>query len=219
MLQVQSFTFNPFQENTYLIYDETGEAVIIDPGCHTHSEQAHLRDEVEALQLKVVKLLNTHGHIDHMLGNDFVVMTWKVPFATHELVKQELQEALSWSSFTGIYPRPSPDPNELLLEGNLVNFGTTSLEVLFTPGHSAGHISFFSREDQMLFSGDVLFQRGIGRYDLPGGNYQILMQTIIEKILPLGDEVIVYPGHGSITVIGDEKQQNPFIEEYLSGIA
>lgn len=217
MLHHHVFTFNPYQENTYILWDDTQECVIIDPGCYTASEQAELRAFIESKGLNVVKLLNTHGHIDHMLGNDFVVMTWQVPFATHEIVKQELAAALEYGPLFGINPRPSPDPTELLQEGDTVSFGDTTLEVFFTPGHSPGHISFFHRESEQLFSGDVLFMGSIGRVDLPGGSMEVLMDSITSKLLPLGDGVTVYPGHGPTTTLGRERVSNPFVMEYLNG--
>ena len=214
MFYFHSFTFNPYQENTYVLWDDTQECVIIDPGCYTATEQATLREFIEEKGLKVVKLLNTHGHIDHMLGNDFVVMTWQVPFATHEIVVQELEASLQYGPMFGINPQPSPNPTEFLKEGDTVHFGETKLEVFFTPGHSPGHISFFHRESEQLFSGDVLFQGSIGRVDLPGGSMDILMDSIIQKLLPLGDAVTVYPGHGPETTLGNEKARNPFILEW-----
>jgi len=216
MLKVLSFTFNPYQENTYVVYDHTLDAIVIDPGCYTHTEQAHLRAAIDEHKLKPVRLINTHGHIDHMLGNDFVKMTWGVPFAAHKLAVQELTDALNFGPLFGLTPRPSPHPDEYLEEGDTITFGSSTCEVLYTPGHAAGHISLHFENTFQLFSGDVLFQKSIGRTDLPGGDYQTLMSTITEKILPLGDEITVYPGHGSLTTIGEERKQNVFIAEYLS---
>ncbi|MEM9897728.1 MAG: MBL fold metallo-hydrolase [Bacteroidota bacterium] len=215
MLHVRDFTFNPYQENTYLIYDDEGTCAIIDPGCYTSSEQERLVQYIAQHNLKPVLLLNTHGHVDHMLGNQFVKDTYSIPFHTHEGVIAELEAVPAYAAMFGLSVAPSPLPDHLLNEGDTVQIGDEKLEVLFTPGHSAGHISFFHRESDQLFSGDVLFQNSIGRVDLPGGNYETLMQSIIEKLLPLGNDVVVYPGHGPATTIGEEYRLNPFIRQYL----
>jgi glyoxylase-like metal-dependent hydrolase (beta-lactamase superfamily II) len=216
MLNLKAFVFNPFQENTYLLSDETGACAILDPGCFTSSEEQILKTYVQQQGLQVKLLLNTHGHIDHMLGNAFVKQTYEVPFETGHGVVEELEAALDFGKIVGIKPMPSPEPDRLLSAGDTVQFGEIELEVLFTPGHSAGHISFFHRDSQSLFSGDVLFRGGIGRYDLPGGSYDVLMQTIAEQLLPLGDEVKVYSGHGSPTQIGQERRSNGYLQEYFS---
>lgn len=217
MLSVQCFTFNPYQENTYLLSDETKNCVIIDPGCYTATEQKELSTYIEQQGLTVELLLNTHGHIDHMMGNSYVKNTYQVPFLTHELVIKELDYVPGYAPMFGLSVEPSPHPDTLLDEGDVVKFGNTELQVFFTPGHSAGHISFLHEESKQLFSGDVLFQGSIGRTDLPGGSYPVLMETIVKKILPLGDDVIVYSGHGPETSIGVERQSNPFILQYQGG--
>ena len=215
MLDIYSFTFNLYQENTFVVADKSGECVIIDPGCYTQAEQKLLTDTIAEKNLTVRLLLNTHGHIDHMLGNKFVKDNYQVPFLTHEKVVPELEATINYGSMFGLTPAPSPAPDVFLEEGNIVAFGHTELQVLFTPGHSAGHISFFHKESGQLFSGDVLFQGSIGRTDLPGGSYPVLMETIMNKILPLGDEVVVHCGHGPSTSIGAERHSNMFILEYL----
>lgn len=215
MLDVKIFTFNPYQENTFVLSDETKECVIIDPGCYAAHEKEELKAYIEGNNLKVVKLLNTHGHIDHMLGNYFVIKEYEVPFLAHKIIELELEAVKSYGPSMGINPDISPMPNQHIDEGDTVTFGNTTLEVLFTPGHSPSHISFFHRASDQLFSGDVLFSSSIGRTDLPGGSYDILMQSIVHKLLPLGDDVKVYCGHGSMTTIGQEKQQNMFILQYM----
>jgi len=216
MLEIQAFVFNQYQENTYVISDETQSCVIIDPGCYRPEEKQLLVDYIEQNGLKPIYLLNTHGHIDHMLGNYFVKEKYQIPFLTHELVVNELESVPGYAAAFGMNPDPSPAPDQLLEEGDIITFGQTSFEVLFTPGHSAGHISFFHRASHQLFSGDVLFQGSIGRTDLPGGDSQTLMQTIENKLLPLGDEVKVYTGHGGSTTIGQERIANPFILQWLA---
>ncbi|MEL6844848.1 MAG: MBL fold metallo-hydrolase [Bacteroidota bacterium] len=216
MLTVQAFVFNAYQENTYVLSDATKACVIIDPGCYTPAERQALVDYIEQQELKPIYLLNTHGHIDHMLGNHFVKEKYQIPFLTHEIVIKELESVPGYAMAFGMNPDPSPAPDQLVDEGDIIGFGETSLEVIFTPGHSAGHISFLHRESEQLFSGDVLFQQSIGRTDLPGGDSRTLMQTIENKLLPLGDTVSVYPGHGPATTIGQERQTNPFILHWLA---
>lgn len=216
MLQVKIFPFNPYQENTFVISDDTKNCVIIDPGCYSQTERDTLTSYIEAEGLKVEKLLNTHGHIDHMLGNKFVVDTYKVPFVTHEKVIPELEATKAYGSMMDLFPEPSPMPDVLVDDGDIVQFGNSELEVFFTPGHSAGHISFYYRAGKQLFSGDVLFRGSIGRVDLPGGSFPVLMESIFNKILPLGDDVQVYCGHGPMTNVGQERASNMFILQYAA---
>ncbi|MEZ4687678.1 MAG: MBL fold metallo-hydrolase [Bacteroidia bacterium] len=214
-MQVHEFTFNMYQENSFVLVADNYECVIIDPGCHSSHEQASFRRFIENEGLNPVYLLNTHGHIDHMLGNAFVKETWNVPFLTHRIVDEvELPQAVPWGNMMGISPTPSPPADQYLDEGDTVEFGGEVLEVLFTPGHSPGHISFFHRKSKQLFSGDVLFAGSIGRVDLPGGDYNTLMNVIIQKILPLGDEVEVFCGHGPSTTCGRERLNNPFVLDF-----
>lgn len=216
MLIIQGFTVNPYQENTWVIADQHGSCAIIDPGCHTHSEQKMLKDYLDAQGWKPVVLLNTHGHVDHMLGNAWIQDQYGIPFYTHRLVVQELDLAVSWGHMMGIQVAESPAPDRFLEAGEFVQVGEEQLEVIFTPGHSPGHISFYHQKGGHLFSGDVLFQGSIGRTDLPGGDQATLMKSIDESLLPLDDQVIVYPGHGASTTIGVERATNPFILAYLN---
>lgn len=216
MLIIKGFTVNPYQENTWLIADQHGNCAVIDPGCHTTSEQQMLKTFIDEQGWHPVILLNTHGHVDHMLGNAWVKDTYQIPFHTHRIVVNELERAVAWGHMMGIQVAESPEPDHFLEEGDMVQIGEEQLEVLFTPGHSPGHISFFHRAEGHLFSGDVLFQGSIGRTDLPGGDGPTLMTSITDKLLPLDDEVIVYPGHGGTTTIGAERATNPFILHYLN---
>jgi glyoxylase-like metal-dependent hydrolase (beta-lactamase superfamily II) len=215
MLQFETFVFNLYQENTFVLWDDTGECVVMDPGCYSQAEKDELAGFIADKGLNVVYLLNTHGHIDHILGNRFVKETYKVPFLTHEKVVPALERAPAYGPMFGLSMAPSPLPDRFLNDGDKVHFGNTELEVLFVPGHSAGHIAFFHRESENLFSGDVLFSGSIGRTDLPGGSYPVLMASIVEKLLPLGPEVRVHCGHGSDTTLGREERTNPFILDYV----
>ncbi|UOG75550.1 MBL fold metallo-hydrolase [Hymenobacter tibetensis] len=210
-MTVSGFTFNAFSENTYLLHDATGQCVIVDPGCYDRAEQQALRSFVEAQQLQVVLLLNTHCHIDHVLGNQFVVDTYKVPFLLHE---EDLATLRSVPTYAGSYGFPTYSPAEptgFLAPGVPVHFGDTELEVRFAPGHAPGHVVFYHAPTATVIGGDVLFRGSIGRTDLPGGDYATLIRSIETQLLTLPDDVTVYPGHGPATTIGDERRTNPFL--------
>ncbi|HNP49612.1 MAG TPA: MBL fold metallo-hydrolase [Bacteroidia bacterium] len=211
MITIRSFTFNPFEENMYVLYDETKEAVIIDPGCYSENEKSELAEFILKENLIPVKLINTHAHLDHMLGNNFVASKYKLKLHMHKDDLDLLRSAPVYGQMWGIKPEPSPDPEFFLQEGDLVNFGNSSLLVLFTPGHCPGSLSFYSAKDQFAIVGDVLFYGSIGRTDLPGGNLEILLKSIREKLFVLPDQTIIYPGHGPHTTIGFEKKHNPFL--------
>jgi hydroxyacylglutathione hydrolase len=210
MFIVQSFEFNRFQENTYVLYDETGEAVIIDPGCYEPEEKKALDQFIETKKLTVKYLLNTHCHIDHVLGNDHVKEKYKVPFLMHEIELPVLKAVKTYSGNYGFVKYYEVLPDQFLKEGDKVKFGNTELLVLFLPGHAPGHIGFYSEKEKAIIDGDVLFQHSIGRTDLPGGNFETLINSIHQKLFTLPDDVVVYPGHGDPTTIGEEKISNPF---------
>lgn len=209
-MKIQTFTFNPFQENTFVVYDETGEAVVIDPGCYEAHEKRALAQFIESSKLTVKLLLNTHCHIDHVLGNDFIKSKYNVPFLIHEKELPVLKAVKSYASNYGFPAYQEVLPEKFLKEGDWVNFGTTQLQVIFLPGHAPGHIGFYHAETNSLLSGDVLFENSIGRTDLPGGDHNTLIQSIRQKVFALPDETIVYPGHGNTTTVGEEKLTNPF---------
>ena len=211
MVEVKSFTFNPFQENTYILYDETKECVIIDPGCYSLEEKQELENFISEKKLKPVKLLLTHGHIDHILGNNFLTGKYNVKIEMNEHDVKLLKAAPSYGTMWGINCEPSPEPHVLLSEGDTITFGNSRLEIFFTPGHSQGSICFYSRADNFVISGDVLFNGSIGRTDLPGGDFDTLISSIKEKLFPLGDACKVYSGHGPFTTIGNERKSNPFL--------
>lgn len=217
MTQVESFVFSPFAENTYVLHDETKECVIIDPGCYSPAEENELVKLIDSLTLKPVKLLNTHCHIDHVFGNKFIAEKYDLTLETHKGEIPVLEALPQYSQLFGVESAPSPSPGVLLEEGDTIRFGNTELEVLFTPGHSPASISFYNRRDGFIIAGDVLFKGSIGRTDLPGGDLNILMESISEKLYKLDDSVIVYNGHGPETTIGAEKATNPFVRAYLEG--
>ena len=212
MLKVHKLTFNPFQENTYVIEDETKECVIIDPGCSNENERNRLAQTIQAHGLKPVKLLNTHCHIDHFPGNKFVCDTYNLLPEFHEIELQVMYGALGYQSFFGFQLEASPEPKNYLKGGDTVKFGNTSFNVLFTPGHSPGSLSFYNAAEKIVISGDVLFQGSVGRFDLPGADGKILYKTLTEIIMALPDDVKVYSGHGPETFIGVERRNNPFLQ-------
>jgi hydroxyacylglutathione hydrolase len=212
MASVVSFTFNPFQENTYVVFDDTNECIIVDPGCYDQAEQARLKNYINNHNLKPVRLINTHCHIDHVFGNRFVADTWNLGLEIHEGEVPVLESCPQVAMFYGVsYPDPSPMPERFIKEGDTITFGQTELKALFTPGHSPASLSFYCAKDQFILAGDVLFYQSIGRTDLPGGDYDTLISSIKEKYFPLGDEVVVYSGHGPETTVGAERRSNPFL--------
>ena len=211
MLQVKSFTFNPFSENTYVLYDETAEAVIIDPGCYEKAERGELFDFLQFQKLKPVKLLNTHCHIDHVLGNAFVKKTYDIPLWFHKDEEPVLRAVSSYASNYGFPQYQDSSADHYIKEGEVVTFGNSKLQSLLVPGHAPGHLVFYHPESKTCIVGDTLFQGSIGRTDLPGGDHEALLQAIKSQLFALPDDVKVYPGHGPLTSIGYEKTNNPFV--------
>ncbi len=212
-MKIHCFTFNEFEENTYILYDESGNCAIIDPGCNTRSEQNELVQFIEENQLKPELLLNTHCHIDHVFGNRFVADKYKLALSAHEKEIAVLGSASAVAMMYRMDYEPSPEIETFLYHGDEIQFGNTTLKVIFTPGHSPGSISFYHEASGVVIAGDVLFQNSIGRTDLPGGDYDVLIHAIRTQLFTLPDETIIYPGHGSHTTIGFEKRYNPFFQK------
>lgn len=210
MLQVRKFTFNPFMENTFVLYDETKECAIIDPGCVEKEEESQLVEFIEGAGLIVKTLINTHCHIDHILGNAFVKRKYNVLLSLHPLEVPVLKAVKTYASNYGFFQYQDSSPDAFLNEGDTVFIGNQVLHVLFVPGHSPGHIALYHAGSKTLIGGDVLFENSIGRADLPGGNFETLIESIHQKFFTLPDDVTVYCGHGSETSIGFEKRTNPF---------
>lgn len=211
MAKVQSFVNNPYQENTYILFDETGECAIIDPGMYTQPEQDAVVNFIKDNNLKPVLLLNTHCHIDHVLGNRFVFEQYGLKPQFHEGESETLAAVVAYAPAIGFRYDASPLPDTFLPETGNITFGATTLELIFAPGHSPASLCFYDKEDNILIGGDVLFRQSIGRTDLPGGNYSTLIKSIEEKLFALPDDCTVYPGHGPETTIGFEKQHNPYL--------
>lgn len=198
-----------------MLYDDTGECVIIDPGCYGRAEEKQLTDFISSQKLTPVRLINTHCHIDHVFGIPFVTRNYGLRLEIHKGEVIVLQFAPQSGMMFGTPVEPMPEPGGFIEEGDVISFGNTKLEVLLTPGHSPASICFYNREGKQLISGDVLFKGSIGRTDLPGGDYETLMNSIFTKLLDLDDDVKVYPGHMESTTIGEERRTNPFIHEWL----
>lgn len=213
MLHIKSFTFNPFQENSYLVHDDSGTAVLIDPGCHNAAERSELEDYIAAKTLKVVNLLNTHCHIDHVLGNAWAKKRFGIPLWIHRQEIPVLKSVEVYAPNYGFHGYESAEADHFLEEGQLFKIGEESLKVLFVPGHAPGHVVFYHEESGQCIGGDTLFKGSIGRTDLPGGNHDLLLEKIKSELFSLPDRTIVYPGHGPETTIGFEKVYNPFVGE------
>lgn len=211
MISLMKFTFNPYQENTYILYDETGNCIIIDPGMYNGAEQNQLANFIKENKLSPTLLLNTHCHIDHVLGNKFVFDNWGLKPQFHEEELPVLEAVVSYAPQMGMHYEVSPQPDTFLPETGSVSFGNSILQLVFAPGHSPAHLCFYAQEENFLIGGDVLFFRSIGRTDLPGGNHQLLLKSITENLFLLPDDCTVHPGHGPATTIGFEKMNNPFL--------
>lgn len=209
-MQIQKFTFNPFQENTYIVYDESKEALIIDPGCYDSRDEKELVDFIESNGLKPVRLLNTHAHIDHVFGNQFIANKYDLELELHELDFPILEAAVLAAQTYGFNYKESPKAGKKLVEGEYIEFGSTKLKIIHVPGHAPGHVVFYNEAEKIIIGGDVLFRGSIGRTDLPGGNHQQLLDQIRQKLFVLPTDVTVYPGHGPETTIGYELSHNPF---------
>jgi glyoxylase-like metal-dependent hydrolase (beta-lactamase superfamily II) len=212
MIEVQSFTFNPFQENTYLLINEKKECFIIDPGCYFINERKMLTDGIMSLKSVPVRLLNTHCHLDHIFGNKLISETYSLRPEIHPLEQPVLDRSPQAGQMYNIPFDPSPNPKSYLEDGEKIIWGNDTLEVILAPGHSPGSICFYCEKQQFLIGGDVLFRESIGRSDLPGGDFATLERSIRERLYVLPDEVVVYPGHGPSTTIGYEKKNNPFVK-------
>lgn len=216
-MNIARFVFNPIQENTYVVWDATGECAVIDAGNLSAREDNALVNFITEHKLRPVLALNTHGHFDHIAGVEFLRTTYDIPFAMSGKDAFLLGAAASSARMYGVEVREAPAKIDRDLDSlTEIGFGGTRFEIIATPGHTPGHVSLYEPQSKTLFTGDTLFRESIGRTDLPGGDYSWIMRSIIEKILPLGDETKVYPGHGDQTTIGHESLYNPFIVEVLN---
>ena len=216
--RIAQFTFNPFSENTYVIADMNGNAIIIDPGMTDFSEDSVLFEYIEEENLRPQLILNTHCHLDHILGNTAVAERYKIEMRCHAYELPVIERASSTSLMFGIPYRPSVLPARTIEEYEKITVGDISFEVLFVPGHAPGHLAFVCHEERVVFSGDVLFKGSVGRVDLPGCNAADLVLSIQTKMYRLPDDYVVYSGHGPQTTIGDEKRDNFFVRPDWAGL-
>jgi glyoxylase-like metal-dependent hydrolase (beta-lactamase superfamily II) len=209
---IKTFTFNPFQENTYVLHDETNEAIIIDAGCLNDGEKRLLKLYFDENKLTLSRLINTHLHLDHQFGNKFIFDTFGVGPEACQDDEFLLDNVVSQARSFGLpINEEAQELGGYITENQEINFGNSTLKVIHVPGHSPGSMAFYSEKDGVLFAGDVLFQGSIGRTDLPKGDYATLISSITKKLLLLPDSTIVYSGHGPTTTIGNEKKNNPYL--------
>ena len=212
MISVKSFEFSPFSENTYVLFDETLEAVIIDPGCLAQHEKEELKEFIVSKKLTVKALLQTHAHLDHVFGSAYVKRTFGVQMYMHKLETVILADVETRCKTWGIGGYEPVEADIFLEEGDTFAFGNSSLEIVHVPGHAPGHIAFISHADKFIIGGDCLFHRSIGRTDFPFCSHEQLLNSIRTKFFTLPDDYVVYAGHMQATTIGDEKKYNPFLK-------
>lgn len=211
MINVHYFALGPFQENTYVLWDDSKECIILDPGNNNATENKKLSDFITEKQLIPKRLILTHAHVDHINGNKYIHDTYNLLPEVHKEDLYFIEKHLATANMYGIHAEQSPMPKSFINEGDVICFGNSSLQTLHTPGHSPGSISYYNLEDKFIIGGDVLFYGSIGRSDLPMGNHDTLIKSIKEKLMPLGDDMKVYSGHGMPTTIGFERMNNPFL--------
>ncbi|MCF8377965.1 MAG: MBL fold metallo-hydrolase [Bacteroidales bacterium] len=212
MIHIKTFVFNAFSVNTYLIYNEQKECIIIDAACNSADEISKLEKCIESNDLTLIALANTHGHMDHLAGIKYFKEKYNIPFYLAKEDEFLVGSAVSHAALFGLKIEQPPYPDKYLREGECFCLGEDRIEMLLVPGHSPGSIVFHFPEQSMLITGDVLFAGSIGRTDLPGGNYNTLIEGIKSKLLVLNGEAVFYPGHGPSSTIGEEKMHNPFLQ-------
>lgn len=215
-MNIAKLVFNPIMENTYIVWDDTKECIIIDAGNFSAREDAQLTDFISERGLKPVMAVNTHGHFDHAMGVGYLKETYGVKFACSSKDQFLVDSAQQSGAIFGVKCAPVPAIDIDLDKMDEIAFGATKLRVIKTPGHTPGHVSLYNEEQKVLFTGDTLFRESIGRTDLPGGDYSWIMTSILEQLVPLGDDVEFYPGHGDKSTIGHETLYNPFVTEVLN---
>jgi len=212
MLTVSGFTFNPFSENTYIIYNDNKECIIIDPGCSNNQEKHALEHYIHSNDLQPTYIFLTHTHIDHVMGLNFVKTKWNVPIIAHPLAAKAILATEMVAKLYGLSVETPPNIDVFKDEGEEIYLGTEKLDLLFCPGHAPDHLVLYAANDGFAIVGDVIFNGSIGRTDLPGGNYDTLMESIHTKLLVLPKDTILYSGHGPQTTIKEEISNNPFLK-------
>ena len=211
MIKIEKFTVNPVRENTYILSDESGECILIDPGYSSDEEYDEVRGYISANKLKPVKIVNTHCHFDHIMGVEFIRHEYQIPFYAHRDDAFLVDGAASQAKMFGMTMDPVQPIDHFLNENEPVCFGQSQLNVIHIPGHAPGHVVLYSEAERFVIVGDVLFYGSIGRTDLPGGDYNTLISGIKTKLFKLPDDTKVYCGHGPETSLGVEKTTNPFL--------
>ena len=211
-MDIKSFVFNAFYENTYLLSSSNLETLILDPGCYEDFEKKELTDFIKTNKLKPIAIINTHCHIDHVLGNDYLKKLYDIPLWIPATEKNLLKSVATYAPTMGIQDYQEAEPDKLLSEKDVITFGSEKLEILYAPGHSEGHLMFYHAAEKSLMAGDVIFRESIGRTDLPGGNFKTLEESIKNQVFTLPEVVEIYPGHGPSTTVGHEKKHNPFVK-------
>lgn len=211
MLKIEKFVVNPLQENSFVLFDETGECIFVDPGFHFDLERDEIRSFIGDHHLTPVMIANTHAHFDHIMGVEFIRNEFNIPFKIHRDDRFWIDNATEQAGMFGFEMGPVQSPDFFFSENESVKFGNTELRIIHIPGHSPGHVVFYSEKEKILIAGDVLFYGSIGRTDLPGGNYQVLISGIKDKLFRLPEETKVFCGHGPETKLSIEKSSNPFL--------
>lgn len=211
-MKIKSFVFNPFYENTYVISSKAGNAFIFDPGCYETDEKEELQEYIHMNDLTVKAVINTHCHIDHVLGNDAMKLKYKVPLMIPKNELEVFDSVVAYAPQWGISGYRHAEVDSFLEEGDSLELDEIDFKLIEVPGHSPGHIMFYVAKEKIMIGGDVLFKESIGRTDLPGGNHDDLLQNIQNKVYTLPEDVTIYPGHGPTTTIGHEKAHNPFVK-------
>lgn len=211
MIQVQKFIANQLGENSYILFDETGECIFVDPGFYFDEEKEEIKDFISSSNLTPVKIVNTHCHFDHIMGVEFIRKEYGIPFHAREEEAFFVNSAVDQALRFGIEMGSVSAIDQFIEDETQVLFGNSRLNVIHVPGHSPGHIVLHAEEEGLIMAGDVLFYGSIGRTDLPGGSYEQLISNIKNKLFILPDDTKVYSGHGPETSIGTERESNPFL--------
>ncbi len=212
MLNIVFFTFNAFEENTYIIINDQKQCWIVDPGMYGPDEVAQLITYITDKQLQPQGIINTHAHIDHIFGVQALMDKYNIPFSLHQQETPVLNMAAGSATIFGFELRKAPTPTSYIQEGQPLQLGDDTLQVFLTPGHSPGSISFYYPKGNWVISGDVLFSGSVGRTDLPGGSFEVLANSIRTQLFTLPGDTTVLPGHGPATRIAQEKVHNPFLK-------
>lgn len=212
MIQLEVFQFNPFQENTYLLWDDAGNGIVFDPGCYSYEERKEIKDFITEKGIQMKYILNTHAHIDHVLGVSFFQSEYQIPFCLHLKDKPLLDDAGNRAEFYGFPHYQAANVDQWISESDRIQLGEFDIQILFVPGHAPGHVAFYLEKQGWVIGGDVLFKRSVGRTDFPLCNHADLMHSIQTQLYKLPTTTLVYPGHGPKTSIGEEKQHNPYVK-------